>query len=185
MVIYFRKDRQKKYAGRKRKGMIEKIYFDMDGVLADFDRGIRELCGLEFSTVQGKRTEEEDNLMWEEIKKIDNFYDKLEPLPGSVEMFQKIYAKYGDKCEILTGIPKPRRGITTAGEDKIAWVRRLLSKDIKVNIVYRAEKKNYCKGENYILIDDLDKNILEWKECGGTGILHTDAAKTTQMVFCF
>ena len=49
--------------------MIEKIYFDMDGVLADFDRGIRELCGLEFSTVQGKRTEEEDNLMWDEIKK--------------------------------------------------------------------------------------------------------------------
>ena len=25
----------------------EKIYFDMDGVLADFDRGVRELCGME------------------------------------------------------------------------------------------------------------------------------------------
>ena len=27
----------------------ERIYFDMDGVLADFVRGVRELCGLDMS----------------------------------------------------------------------------------------------------------------------------------------
>jgi phosphoglycolate phosphatase-like HAD superfamily hydrolase len=26
---------------------VRKIYFDMDGVLADFERGVRELCNLE------------------------------------------------------------------------------------------------------------------------------------------
>ena len=26
---------------------VSRIYFDMDGVLADFDRGVRDLCGLE------------------------------------------------------------------------------------------------------------------------------------------
>ena len=25
---------------------VEKIYFDMDGVLADFERGVKEICGL-------------------------------------------------------------------------------------------------------------------------------------------
>ena len=25
---------------------IKKIFFDMDGVLADFDRGVRELCRM-------------------------------------------------------------------------------------------------------------------------------------------
>ena len=25
---------------------VEKIYFDMDGVLADFERGVEEICGL-------------------------------------------------------------------------------------------------------------------------------------------
>ena len=25
---------------------VEKIYFDMDSVLADFERGVRELCGM-------------------------------------------------------------------------------------------------------------------------------------------
>ena len=26
--------------------VVEKIYFDMDGVLADFERGVNEICGL-------------------------------------------------------------------------------------------------------------------------------------------
>ena len=60
------------------------------------------------------------------------------------ELFDYVYNKYGDKCEILTGVPKPRRGITTAGDDKIKWVRRLLSNDVVVNIVWREDKPDYC-----------------------------------------
>ena len=155
--------------------MIQKIYFDMDGVLADFDGGVSKLC--EMSPIkQGEgRSKAEDDLMWERIRKIPHFYDKLDPMPGALELFGELYEKYGNKCEILTGIPKPKRGITTAGEDKISWVHRLLSTDIKVNIVYREEKKNYCTGEDCILIDDLETNIEEWKMYGGMGILYRGA----------
>ena len=38
--------------------VIEKIYFDMDGVLADFDRGVRELCHAEPSNLE-KHTKED------------------------------------------------------------------------------------------------------------------------------
>lgn len=31
----------------KQKMIINKIYVDMDGVLADFDDGLRRLCGIE------------------------------------------------------------------------------------------------------------------------------------------
>ena len=82
------------------------------------------------------------------------------------------------KCEILTGIPKPKRGIVTAGDDKRAWVRRLLSKDIVVNIVYREEKPRYCSGKDCVLIDDFGKNIKEWEAIGGTGILSKSAENT-------
>ena len=158
---------------------VEKIYFDMDGVLADFERGVREICGLEPIPQDAKNNDSLAEVeMWEAIRKTGNFYDCLEFMPGAKEMFDMVYGKYGDKCEILTGIPKPKRGIVTAGDDKRAWVRRLLSKDIVVNIVYREEKPKYCSGKDCVLIDDLGKNIKEWEAIGGTGILSKSAENT-------
>ncbi len=160
---------------------IEKIYFDMDGVLADFDRGVIELCGLTpLSQNSGECDKEKDDAMWAEIKKVEHFYDVLELMPGAKEMFDALRDKYGDKCEILTGIPKPKRGITDAAEDKIRWVRRLLSEDIVVNIVFSEEKPRYCTGKDCILIDDRVDNVRDWNEMGGTGILHVSAAETME-----
>lgn len=97
-------------------------------------------------------------------------------------MFKTLYNRYGDKCEILSGIPKPRRGIMTSGEDKTAWAHRFLGENIVVNIVFREEKKKYVKGSGYILIDDLAKNIKEWNEAGGTGIHFTNADEVLKKI---
>lgn len=142
---------------------MKKIYFDMDGVLADFTRGIEELCGLPKDC--------DDDLMWEEIKKVDHFYDRLEWIPEGKEMIAYAWDRYGSSVvEILSAIPKPKRGILTAEADKRAWIAREFP-DMKVNIVMREEKKEYCSGSDCILVDDLEKNIMEWEACGGTGIL--------------
>ena len=164
--------------------MIERIYIDMDGVLADFDRGVEELCGVARPEPGESRTQENDDLMWERIRIIEHFYDRLEPMAGAIEMFNKLWKQYDDRMEILSGIPNPRRGITTAGEDKIRWAHRILNPDLKVNIVCRAEKANYCKGKNYILIDDLVINIREWEKTGGTGILHKSPELTLFQLNC-
>ena len=158
---------------------VRKIYFDMDGVLADFDRGVRELCGME-TPDQGIRSSELDDLMWERIRNVDHFYDRLELMPGAKELFSAVYGKYGDRCEILTGIPKEKRKILTAAQDKIDWMKRVLSDSVVVNVCYRAEKIEKCTGPDAILIDDLRKNIDEWTAAGGTGVLHTDAAATLE-----
>ena len=154
---------------------ITKIYFDMDGVLADFDKGIRELCSMDPLPQSEDQPVGYDDELWSKVREAGHFYDKLELIPGTKELFDYVYGKYGDRCEILTGIPKPRRGIITAGEDKINWVRRLLSKDVVVNIVWREDKPDYCSGKDCILIDDYALNITEWEQCGGTGILFYDA----------
>ena len=156
---------------------IRKIYFDLDGVMADFDRGVYELCGMDAFSHEDDKS---DDIMWLRIKEVGHFYDKLELMPGAKELFDDLYAKYGDKCEILSGIPKPRRGIVTAGEDKISWVRRMLSKNVKVNIVYKEDKPDYCTGEDCILIDDLPANIRAWEDMGGTGIINSGADDTRQ-----
>ncbi len=157
---------------------VKKIYLDMDGVLADFDRGVRELCGMNPQSQNGKRDAKQDDLMWEKIREVDHFYDRLHMMRGAKGMFYKLWNKFGDKCEILTGIPKPHRGIVTAGEDKISWVRRALNPKIGGNIVFREGEQNFCSGPATVLIDDREKSIREWEEKGGTGILHTDPLKT-------
>lgn len=160
---------------------VEKIYFDMDGVLADFERGVNELCGLEPPSQNAKKRKPgEDDEMWKRIKSVEHFYDCLELMPGAKEMFDAVYGKFGDRCEILTGIPKPKREIENAGEDKETWVRRLLSDRIKVNIVYREEKPNYCTGKGCILIDDMERNVHDWNAMGGTGIVHVSAQETME-----
>ncbi len=154
------------------------IYLDMDGVLADFNRGVKEYCNMEAPDQNEKHDPKLDDIMWERIRKTDHFYDRLELLPGAKEMFDEIYARYKSRCEILTGVPKPERGILTAGQDKTAWTRRLLSPKVKVNIVLRKEKIRRCTGPDAILIDDYAKNIREWQAAGGTAILHTSAENT-------
>ena len=155
------------------------IYLDMDGVLADFERGVKELCGMEPLSQNGKRRDQkQDDLMWERIRETEHFYDRLELMPGAKEMFDRIREKYGDRCEILTGIPRAERGIVTAEQDKRNWTRRMLSDTVKVNAVFRKDKQRYCGGPESVLIDDREKTIREWRELGGTGILHLSAEET-------
>lgn len=144
--------------------MIEKIYFDMDGVLVDFKKGIIELANVNKG--------ETDDEMWEKIRKIDHFYYKLKPLDNQVEIFKIINEKYNGNVEILTAIPKPKRNILTSKDDKIKWVLKYIG-DIPVNVVYSNEKKFYAKNKNHILIDDSINNIIDWENYGGTGIYYT------------
>ena len=158
-----------------------KVYFDMDGVLADFDRGVEELAGFHILK-QDEADKTSDEEMWQKIKEVGHYYDKLELMPGAKEMFDAVYGKLREDCQILTGIPKPKRGIQDAAEDKTKWVRRLLSEDIVINICFKEEKKNFCSGPDCILVDDLLPNIEAWRACGGTGIHHKSSAETMKIL---
>ena len=147
------------------------IYFDSDGVLADM-KGYMDAHDIPYNP-DGVCDKSVDEIMWGKIREIDHFYDKLDPLPGSVELFKELSSKYD--CAVLTAVPKEKWGITTSGEDKINWCRRLLGDDVKVHIVYRAQKADFVMSKKDVLIDDLEINIKEWEAGGGTGILFTGA----------
>lgn len=150
---------------------VDKIYFDLDGVLADFDNGVKSICEIDCKA----KTNEDDDKMWIAIRETSHFYRNLDMIDGMLDLFNLLYEKYQDKVEILTGIPKSKRGIITASEDKIEWCHEFLNSNLKVNIVYKEDKPNYCISENCILIDDTEPNITAWKEVKGIGILFTDA----------
>ena len=88
---------------------IQKVYLDMDGVLADFDRGVKELCHLQPTSQNKERDDAQDDRMWAAIRQIGHFYGKLSLMPGAKEMFDRIYEQFGDMVEVLTGVPKANR----------------------------------------------------------------------------
>ncbi len=155
-----------------------KIYFDMDGVLADFVGYVKE-NNIPY-VPQTVRKPGEDKPMWDRIKEIPHFYYRLKPVDGTIGLFNSLRKNY--QCEILSAIPKPKWGIENTREDKINWIKDYLGKDVKTNIVYREEKAQYCTGKEAILIDDLPKNINEWTAAGGTGILFTSASDTEKQL---
>lgn len=155
--------------------MIKKVYLDLDGVFADFWGKVCDIFGGE---------PENNKMIWDRLKDVPNLFLDLKPLPYTRVMFRAIYQKYGDRCEILSSIPRPDNFLVTAPVDKIKWVRRYLNDSIVVNIVSNhSEKQKFCQGKDYVLIDDYAKNINEWNAKGGVGILHEDWNKTyTELV---
>lgn len=148
---------------------VKKIYLDMDGVLADFESAV-----IAFGATQFPIGDE----MWNKLKNTPNFFKTIKPLKNSHFLFNLLYSFHKDKVEILTGIPQPKREMFSAAKDKEDWIREHFSKIIKVNAVFRKDKKDFCHGEQYILIDDMKRNIKEWKKQGGIGILHTSVEDT-------
>ncbi len=150
-----------------------KIYFDMDGVLVDFNGGVEKMCGIT-PQPQGikHRSQTKENEMWDAIRNVDHFYSKLEPIEDGLTALEWARERYGkENVEILTGVPKPDKEIAFATEDKREWIKKYIGDDIVVNTVLRADKVNFAKHNLCILIDDHPGNIKAWNKAGGTGIL--------------
>lgn len=126
-----------------------KIYVDMDGVLADYNKGVVELITPSFK------------------KSMSHFYGDLKMVDGAREMVDILMA-YGD-VEILTAIPAIGLGVKHAENDKKNWIKDRFG-SLPVHCVRRKDKKTYATADS-ILIDNEKRNIKEWTNAGGIGIL--------------
>ena len=142
-----------------------KVYFDMDGVLADFAGGLREMCGIDAPEQGGS----DDDAVFEAIRNMPHFYLYLTPDDEMCHLFRMLSQMDKVQCAVLTGIPKPSRGIADAESDKREWVMRYLGPGTEFIPVERRHKADYAKGN--ILIDDYRRNLEEWEAAGGRGIL--------------
>ena len=86
------------------------IFCDLDGCLADFDKGVQELTGEEVTELF--KTERGRTSMWEAIRADTTFYEKLSWMPDGEQLWkflQNVAKEQGDeflKPVVLTGLPK-------------------------------------------------------------------------------
>jgi hypothetical protein len=135
------------------------LYCDLDGVLVDFEQGVKNKFGK-------SPDELNKNMMWAVLRKSSNFYDKLPWMPKGRSLWEAI-KEYNPV--ILTGCP--RGG--WCEEDKRNWCARELGPHIKVICCETREKPNYCTHGD-MLIDDRDMIMDEWIKKGGKYVLYSE-----------
>lgn len=150
------------------------IYLDLDGVFADFDKAIK-------THAPGKDYTDNPLAVWGVLDKVPNLFANLDVIPGSQWLFLQLTAHH--KCQMLTALPLPSEQLVYAQRDKVDWVHKYLSKTIQVNCVQNwRHKKYFCRSNTDVLIDDSPRNISEWVQAGGIGILHTTPERTWELV---
>jgi len=169
------------------------IYLDMDGVLADFDRGAKAF-GFDTTTLNHSRSELNQQsiaikeTLYDAIA-FTEFYAELPFMPDGLELWN---ALRGYRPFILTGLPSFRHRVDAkaahedAGEKKRQWCRKYLGLHDQERVICTLswKKKSYVghhgPAEYALLIDDRERNITEWKEAGGVGLLHRSTSKTLE-----
>ncbi len=151
------------------------LFVDLDGVMADFDKGVVK--------VTGKRPDEQPlNQMWKSLARHGDFYYSLDLMPDATTLW-KYVVKFNPI--ILSGLPM---GSWAPGQKK-RWVGEHLGWDIPVVLGMARDKPQDAMKylgvntlEGCILIDDRKKAKTLWESAGGTFILHTSAASSIRQL---
>src|SRR5262245_61058134 len=96
-----------------------KLYLDLDGVLANFDKRVEELLGTDniykWEFIYGPKA------FWDALNEADeNFFVDLEPMPGADRLFDTALTLARGDLSILTALPRTNAGVVD--RDKRRWV---------------------------------------------------------------
>ena len=153
-----------------------KIYVDMDGVLANFEKRFEDLAGMGADEYKDEYGIKEFWNLIDEKHKV-SFWRGIEPMVDADKLIDFV-SKYD--YELLTAPSVKKQSVI----GKSLWVKdktgQLFPSLPKVNYKF-AKDKHLIKPkltEFDILIDDRQDTIDRWNRAGGTGILHTSANNT-------
>jgi len=151
---------------------INKIYLDMDGVLADFNKRYKELFGTGAAGEDRNRKNFSRN--WKEFIRTEQFAT-LDRFPGSSELIEFV-SIMPVRLEILSstgGIPFH----SEVSEQKSLWLKNQ-GIEFTANFVPGRKVKKYYAFSGNVLIDDTPDVIESFNEAGGIAILHKDVNET-------
>lgn len=154
---------------------MNKIYLDMDGVLCDFEKRFVDVFGHSANDVRGTFT---DSDQWKQFVEGDHFAT-LDWYPGGKELLNYL-RMFGNNIEILSS-SGGHAYYDKIAEQKTRWLRNN-GIDYPVNIVPGKRFKKDYADPYHLLIDDTERNIVEFIEAGGFAILHKETDYTIAML---
>jgi hypothetical protein len=160
---------------------INKIYIDIDGVLADFATALHNKLNIPFSYNNYpykygeydifKEIEQKYGIKYEDVLKAlknKDFWANMPVLPNAREIVNKAIKAVGlDNVYILTRQMEELNGEDIEGKKE--FIRRHFP-ELSDKIIATKNKELFAN-KNSILIDDWDKNIDNFIEKGGNGVL--------------
>lgn len=150
---------------------VTKIYLDMDGVIADFDKRYKELYKIAPRDADTYKTFDKFFTMFI----ADREFAKLDLMPDALTLINYLRS-LPMPTEILSSTSSEKRDAEIR-EQKIDWLKKH-NIEFPVNLVPGKRLKRTYAQPDYLLIDDTSQNIDQWRTDGGIGILHTDALTT-------
>jgi hypothetical protein len=140
-----------------------RLFLDLDGVLADFDRGVEAVTGQRPETL-ALRT------MWEALARAPRFFETLEFMHDA-ETLWTFCAPYHPT--ILTGLPLGG----WAPAQKKRWVGRMLGAHVPI-ITCMSRDKPKWSGPGRVLVDDRAEARDGWERKGGHFVHHVSAERS-------
>ena len=150
---------------------ITKIYLDMDGVIADFNKRYKARYMME--PREAETHKEFDKFFTQFIA--DGEFSTLDLMPGATELIDYLKG-LSIPTEILSSTASEKRDAAIRPQ-KLDWLKKHNIEFTPILVPGKRFKKDYSNA-NSLLIDDTQVNIDQWRREGGIGILHTDAATT-------
>jgi hypothetical protein len=145
------------------------INVDHDGLWVDFDRLFRQRFGMNPWDTNG------DDDFWQVfLSNADKFFLECPCYEGYLEFFHDLEAlanQFEYKVETLTALPRRIDYPDAEKEKRQAMVLHGLGRfKMKVG-PYARDKWKHCRPGD-ILLDDTERNILEWRNAGGFAVHH-------------
>lgn len=151
--------------------MIKKIFLDMDGVLCDMDGRLFERFGYNWLTKPSDAEWRADFRTFID----EGHFATLDFLEGATALIQCVDQINVTKC-ILSSTAHPSLHIPVFAQ-KYHWLDWRNIQYPRYLVPGRRLKQAFAE-PGYVLIDDIEHNINQWREAGGIGILHTSAKET-------
>ena len=150
---------------------ISKIYLDMDGVIADFNREYIRQHGI-----HPRQAEKEKKFEPYFRQMIDNKgFEKL-PLMADAQVGLDYLNKISITTEILSSTARPEIH-EEVQEQKINWLKKHNITFKPILVPGKRHKKEYARPDT-LLIDDTEINVKQFIGAGGHAIYHKDWVTT-------